>query len=89
MDITPVGTLYFPEMNTEVGDFDQVHMCRNFDKLHQFMMKEQKNEEPMVMDHEHGMSHGGGNELENGHREGYLENEESRLPWDTTWEEFE
>ncbi|KAF1948915.1 hypothetical protein CC80DRAFT_359696, partial [Byssothecium circinans] len=36
MDLTPVRTMYFEEMNTEVGDFDQVHMCRDFGRLNKY-----------------------------------------------------
>jgi hypothetical protein len=42
MDLTPVRTLYFEDMNVEVGDFDQVHMCRDFGKLRRWMNKRHK-----------------------------------------------
>ncbi|PVI06569.1 hypothetical protein DM02DRAFT_667451 [Periconia macrospinosa] len=83
MDITPVHTLYFKEMNTEVGNFDQVHMCRDFSQLQRFMIK---NENVTLPASEDKKEEGGGKKA---HREGYPENEESWLPWDTTWNEFE
>ena len=81
MDLTPVRTLYFDEMNTEVGDFDQVHMCRDFSRLHRYMAER----EPKEGQETHQMNKA----QMRGHREGYIENEESFLPWDTDWKEFE
>lgn len=77
MDITPVHTLYFKSMNTEVGNFDQVHMCRDFNALHEYMLKNDNTTSPLSKGNP-------GN-----HREGYVDNAEALLPWDTTREEFE
>ncbi|KAF2646485.1 hypothetical protein P280DRAFT_12240 [Massarina eburnea CBS 473.64] len=72
MDLTPAHTLYFPEMNTDVGDFDQVH---------QHMVEMENSTEPASPDKD--VSNDG-----KGHRQGYLKNGEMLLPWDTTWREF-
>ena len=82
MDLTPVGTLYFPSMNTEVGDFDRVHMCRDFSKLQKeiAMRSSAKHKLPSSLEKTAGEA--------KAHRIGYPENEESRLPWDWRVDEF-
>lgn len=79
MDLTPVRTLYFPEMNTEVGDFDQVHTCRDFGRLRQYM-----NEHFLVEAHEPKVSPDG-----RIRRLGYPDNEEAVRVWDDRGKEFD
>lgn len=79
MDLTPVRTLYFPEMNTEVGDFDQVHTCRDFGKLKEYM-----NDHFMVETHEQRLSPDG-----RIRRFGYPDNEEALRAWDDREREFD
>ncbi|CAI6335836.1 unnamed protein product [Periconia digitata] len=87
MDITPVHTLYFEEMNTDVGNFDQVHMCRDFSQLHNFMVE--KGKDKQLSDEKELKPGEMGPDGKKVHREGYPENEESFLPWNTTWKEFD
>jgi hypothetical protein len=79
MDLTPVRTIYFEDMNSEVGDFDQAHMCRDIGKLHQWMDKNNAastNSPQKIPD----------NRV---HRLGYPDTEESILAWDSREREFD
>ena len=79
MDLTPVRTIYYEDVNAEVGDFDQVHMCRDFEKLGRWM------------DEGHAGSKDPPQQLKDGsvHRLGFHDNEESMLPWDHREREFD
>jgi hypothetical protein len=78
MDLIPVRTAYFEEMNTEVGDFDQVHMCRDIHKLRHWM------------DVKHSASTESPQKIADGrvHRLGYPDNSESMAAWDDRESEF-
>lgn len=79
MDLTPVRTLYFPEMNTEVGDFDQVHTCRDFGRLREYM------DEYFILEaHDSKVSPDG-----RIRRLGYPDNEEAVRVWDDRGKEFD
>lgn len=79
MDLTPVRTVYFQDMNAEVGDFDQVHMCRDIGKLRRWMDKKHMapTESPQ--------------KITDGrvHRLGYPDNEESMRAWNSREREFD
>jgi hypothetical protein len=79
MDLIPVRTAYFEEMNTEVGDFDQVHMCRDIHKLRHWM------------DVKHSASTESPQKIADGrvHRLGYPDNSESTAAWDDRKSVFE
>jgi hypothetical protein len=82
MDMTPVRTMYFPDINVEVGDFDQVHMCRDFSKLQRWM------EERVGSTSTDAATPQTPNEVRP-HLLGYPDNEESMLSWDTRGKEFD
>jgi hypothetical protein len=78
MDLTPVRTVYFKEMNTEVGDFDQEHTCRDITKL-QYWMNEKYT----------GSSIPSPNTTDDQvHRLGYPDNDEALRPWNYRDREF-
>jgi hypothetical protein len=80
MDLTPVRTLYFEDINVEVGDFDQVHKCRDIRKLQEW--------KPNV-DIDKDMSASGKEEHDGKARHlGYPTNDEALLPWDYRDSEF-
>lgn len=72
-------TIYFEEMNTEVGDFDQDHMCRDIGKLRELM------DENNVAVRKHGQK------VEDGQRHllGYPDNAEALRSWEEREGEFE
>lgn len=74
MDLTPVRTLYFEDINIEVGDFDQVHKCRDFRKLQEWKPSGDGNIDKSTSGKD---AHGGKPRLL-----GYPDNEEALLPWD-------
>jgi len=81
MDLTPARSVYFESMNTEVGEFDQVHKCRDVSKLREFMAERSaKNKAASEKDR------GGGGKA---HRLGYPDTEETLLPWGYRDSEFE
>lgn len=84
MDLTPIKTEYFKDINVEVGNFDQVHMCRDFSKLRSWMKEKQNSRTVATVDvqAEH-------NDDPVHHRLGYPDNEESELPWNATEIEFD
>jgi hypothetical protein len=78
MDLTPVRTVYFKEMNTEVGDFDQEHTCRDMTKLQQWMNEKYTAlsiPSPKTTD-------------DQVHRLGYPDNDEALRPWNYRDREF-
>jgi len=83
MDLTPTTSLYFQQANTEVGNFDQVHTCRDIKKLRKWMAN--RNLMPLEDD---GMSVLGDTSVRK-HQQGYLVNDESMLPWGYRKSEFE
>jgi hypothetical protein len=79
MDLTPVRTVYFPDMNTEVGDFDQVHTCRDISKLRHWMNEKHRASTKALQKVTDGRVH----------RLGYPDNEESMRTWNSRENEFD
>jgi hypothetical protein len=79
MDLTPVRTIYFEDINSEVGDFDQPHMCRDIGKLHQWM------------DKSHAASTESPQKIPDSrvHRLGYPDTKESMSAWHSREREFD
>ncbi|KAH7382655.1 hypothetical protein DE146DRAFT_760490 [Phaeosphaeria sp. MPI-PUGE-AT-0046c] len=79
MDLTPVRAVYFEDMNTEVGDFDQEHMCRDTTRLHEWM-----GENDVAVKND-------GQTIEDGQRHllGYPDNAEALRSWEEREGEFE
>ena len=75
MDLTPVTSIRFESVDTSVGNFDQVHTCRDLGNLREWMV-----ERSSLNVRESGS---------NASRHGYIINEEALLPWDWTESEFE
>jgi hypothetical protein len=83
MDLTPVRTVYFEDMNTEVGDFDQVHRCRDISKLREFM-DDRRMRNAGGGDNDHDLD-----EVKERKRLGYPDTEENLRPWAWRDGEFE
>jgi hypothetical protein len=79
MDLTPVRTVYYEDINVEVGEFDQEHMCRDIGKLHQYMDKHNT------------ATTGSSQKIQDGrvHRLGYPDTEEEMMGWDHREREFD
>lgn len=75
MDLTPVTSIRFESVDTSVGNFDQVHTCRDLSNLREWMVKQSSLD----------MRESGSNAS----RHGYIINEEALLPWDWTESEFQ
>jgi hypothetical protein len=78
MDLTPVTSMYFESVDTYVGNFDQVHTCRDISKLQKWKAERLPRKVPSFKDL-HPTSSGG-----------YIDNEEDALlSWYSTESEFE
>lgn len=79
MDLTPVRTVYYEDVNVEVGDFNQEHTCRDIGELQRYMDK-----------HHVAMS-GSSQKIQNErvHRLGYPDTEEEMMSWDYREREFD
>jgi hypothetical protein len=78
MDLTPAPSMYFESVNTYVGNFNQVHTCRDISKLREWMV-ERASKSASVPEDSNGSSP----------THGYIDNNDALLPWDWTESEFE
>lgn len=77
MDITPIPSMYVPVVNTAVGNFDQVHTCRDLGKLREWVVKQYESKGLNQPSENHGS-----NVTDPGiPTHGYVLNDDARLPW--------
>jgi hypothetical protein len=81
MDLTPVGSVYFESVDTTVGDFDQVHMCRDMSKLRMWMA-DKASTIPKNLSTT-------GNAIDGFRHHGYVNNADALLPWNETGSEYQ
>ncbi|KAJ5997959.1 hypothetical protein N7522_009619 [Penicillium canescens] len=75
MDLTPVPAMYFDSVNSEVGNFDVLHTCRDISRLRGWMAEKMATaERSLYFNPEHDL--------------GYVQNDDYRKSWDTRIDEF-
>ncbi|KIW98977.1 uncharacterized protein Z519_00640 [Cladophialophora bantiana CBS 173.52] len=86
MDLTPVTTMYFGSVNTEVGNFEQEHTCRDLEPLRVWATRRKQADQARLKTlGEGGDGHLGPQPLPT---HGYVDNEDALLPWNSTLSEI-
>ena len=78
MDLTPAPSMYFESVDTYVGNFNQVHTCRDISKLREWMV-ERSMKVPLISE----------DSDDKASTHGYIDNDDALLPWDWTESEFQ
>jgi hypothetical protein len=84
MDITPTPSMYVPVVNTAVGNFDQVHTCRDLGKLREWVAQRYANVNATATN-QIGVEMSEEQEIP---AHGYVLNDDARLPWDRAHDEY-
>ncbi|EXJ76121.1 uncharacterized protein A1O5_00629 [Cladophialophora psammophila CBS 110553] len=87
MDLTPVTTMYFGSVNTEVGNFEQEHTCRDLEPLRVWATRRKQADQARLK----ALGEGGDGHLgpEPLPTHGYVDNEDALLPWNSTLSEID
>jgi hypothetical protein len=84
MDITPTSSMYVPVVNTAVGNFDQVHTCRDIGKLREWVA--QRHARANETDARRVQMNASEDQDIPSH--GYVVNEDAKLPWEQAHDEY-
>ena len=80
MDITPIQFQIFKSVNTEVGDYNQAHTCRNIGRLREWVAA--RHSENIAISTEVPQE-------KNIPTQGYVLNDDANLPWRSAYYEEE